>query len=402
MSANAVSPYSPESFRLDPSQQCLYDFIQADELLLTLFLTAIRTMSTPAEAKTIWNRLSVVDRKFHFLSNDTRITLSLLQCNVEVPTRILLRCIPIKGSQPIIEEAWRAKHERMLCLFWNSKCNSFYALWAATLPRDVRNMVTSVDMTVSRKPFGRQTFEDFARVVMHMPHLEKLILRRCAFVDDRCLEWIAIKAPSLKILDLHTCALISNRGIISLMYHCQYLEELNLSGCRQIGADGFSAIGLYGKKICKLYLNETKLCFDKLQQVLEPRGHQLELLSLSQCAYLATDSLGLVARHCTNLKTLFLDGCLRVNERGLVALSKGCDQLESIHLSLCLGITYRGLHAFLLSKPHLQSLLIHYCHLTYKEHRLLQEEFPRVNINWHPFILSHSRSTASSSSASSD
>jgi hypothetical protein len=398
MSANAVSLYNPESLRLDPSQQCLYDFIQADELLLTLFFTAIQTMNTPAEAKTIWNRLSGVDRKFHFLSNDNRITLSLLQCKVEVPTRILLRCIPIKGSQPIIEEAWRAKHERLLCQFWNSKCSSFYALWAATLPRDVRNMVTSVDMTVSRKPFGRQTFEDFARIVMQMPRLEKLILRRCAFVDDRCLEWIAIKASNLNVLDLHTCALISNRGIISLMYHCQYLEELNVSGCRQIGADGFSAIGLYGKKLRKLYLNETKLCFDKLQQVLEPRGHQLELLSLSQCAYLATDSMGLVARHCTNLKTLFLDGCLRVNERGLVALSKGCDQLESIHLSLCLGINYRGLHALLLSKPHLQSLSIHYCHLTHKEFGSLQEQFPLVKINWHPLILTPSSSSSTDSS----
>lgn len=397
MVSNAVSPYTPESLRLDPSQQCLYDFIQADELLLAIFMTAIQTMSTPKEAKTIWKSLSGVDRKFQFLSKDPRITYSLLQCKVELPTKILLRCIPIKGSQPIIEEAWKSKHQRMLCQFWNSKCSSFYALWTATLPHDVRSMITSADMTVSRKPFGGQTFEDFARIVMQMPRVEKLILRRCAFVDDRCLEWIAIKAPNLTLLDLHTCALISNRGIISLMYHCKYLEELNPSGCRQIGADGLSAIGLYGKKLRKLYLNETKLCFDKLRQVLEPRGHQLELLSLSQCAYLATDSMGLVARHCTNLRTLFLDGCLRVNKRGLVALSKGCHQLESIHLSLCLGITYPGLHDFLLSKPHLRNLSIYYYHLKDKEHRLLQEQFPLVKINWHPLIPTPSSSSTDSS-----
>lgn len=382
MAATAVSRNTPESHRLDPAQVCLYDFIQAHELLLTIFITAIQTRTTSGEAGSIWKRLSATDRTFHALSKDFRITFALIQGKVEIPAAILLRSIPIRGSETIIEEAWKAKHARMISQFWNSKGRSFYGLWVATLPEQVRSMVTSIDMSVSRKLRERPTFNDFVNIAIQMPLIEKLILRRCSFVDDRCLEWIAIKAPYLKVLDLHSCGLISNRGLIALLCQACHLEQLNLTGCRQIGADGLAAIGLFGIKIRKLYLSDTRIYHYNLQQILAPRGEQLELLDLSQCAYVSIDSMTLVAAHCKNLKTLILDACVGINERSLLALSEGCPQLESISLSICPNLSYRGVRELLLSKPCLQSLSIHYCSFSDEECHSLELEFPHVKIHW--------------------
>ncbi|MBS0652220.1 MAG: hypothetical protein JSR39_01695 [Verrucomicrobia bacterium] len=382
MTHSIVPKRSPELNRLAPELPCIYDFIEVDEILLAIFFTAICTSGTPREAALIWKRLSLVDCTFHRLAQDLRINDALVRSKVEIPTRHLIHRMPKNGSEQVIEEAWNAKQQRMVSQFWNSKNYDFYSQWLTGLPIDVRSMMTSIDLTTSRKSTERRSLEQLTCIAAKMPLLDKLVLRRCSFADDRCLEWISIEVPCLRILDLHSCYRITNRGMIALMRHAQHLEELNLTSCKQIGFDGFSAIGLFGVNIRKLHLGDTKMCHYKLQQILVPRGEQLELLDLSQCTFLGVESITLVATYCKNLKTLTLEACVGINERCLFALSQGCPKLESISLSISPNLSYRGVQALLLSKSRLQNLSIHYCCFTEEECQSLEQEFPLVKIHW--------------------
>ncbi|OIV95878.1 hypothetical protein TanjilG_06854 [Lupinus angustifolius] len=69
---------------------------------------------------------------------------------------------------------------------------------------------------------------------------------------------------------------------------------------------------------------------------------KLEKLNLIWCSNVTSDGLASLARKCTYLKSLDLQGCY-VRDQGLAAVGQCCKQLEDLNLRFCEGLTDTGL-----------------------------------------------------------
>ncbi|KAL2979806.1 hypothetical protein AAZX31_13G193400 [Glycine max] len=69
---------------------------------------------------------------------------------------------------------------------------------------------------------------------------------------------------------------------------------------------------------------------------------KLEKLRLIWCSNVTSEGLSSLARKCTSLKSLDLQGCY-VGDQGLAAIGQCCKQLEDLNLRFCEGLTDNGL-----------------------------------------------------------
>lgn len=107
-------------------------------------------------------------------------------------------------------------------------------------------------------------------------------------------------AKNLCILNLRMCRYLTDDSVAAIANGCPLLEEWNLAVCHGVHLPGWSAIGLYCKKLRVLHVNR----------------------------------------------------CRNICDQSLLALGDGCPRLEILHINSCPKITYNGLALFTISKPH--------------------------------------------------
>ena len=193
-------------------------------------------------------------------------------------------------------------------------------------------------------------------------------------VTDATVQELCTVRPSMTKLDLTDCREITDVSLWAIARHCVNLKSLVLSGCHQISHVGLRSLSLRLLEVTELDMSHCKSLDDLTMTVIASGCWHLERLKLRGCLGITDTGVGKVAKaserlqyldmngctavgefgdhalkeigaFCSQLKTLDLGGCKRVEDGGLRAVAQGCPELEELMLAGCEGITGRGFQA---------------------------------------------------------
>ena len=113
------------------------------------------------------------------------------------------------------------------------------------------------------------------------------------------------KLSNLQTIDFATCPVI-DRGLIAIATGCKKLRFLNLDECVDVTDNGVVPVVLSNKK--------------------------LRVLNLSGCSKLTNKTTNAL-RGCTNLVSLNLARCTKINDKGIIALTSSCHALQALNIA---------------------------------------------------------------------
>eukprot|EP00040_Diaphanoeca_grandis_P004252 m.27783 g.27783 ORF g.27783 m.27783 type:complete len:455 (+) comp15808_c1_seq1:137-1501(+) len=121
------------------------------------------------------------------------------------------------------------------------------------------------------------------------------------------------------------------------------VQSLSLNGYKNITLDCVNGIGEESRQRLKvLDLSSKREVDDKWLETIGRGFPQLESLYLSSCGLISRKGLGAISDGCTNLKTLDMGWCIKVDDDALTHLAH-CTKLRKINLHGCTLITDTGL-----------------------------------------------------------
>ena len=193
-------------------------------------------------------------------------------------------------------------------------------------------------------------------------------------VTDATVQELCTVRPTMTRLDLTDCREITDVSLWAIARHCVQLKCLVLSGCHQISHVGLRSLSLRLLDVVELDMSHCKSLDDLTMTVIASGCWHLERLKLRGCLGITDTGVGKVAKaserlqyldmngctsvgefgdhalkeigaFCSQLRTLDLGGCKRVEDGGLRAIAQGCPELTELMLAGCEGITGRGFQA---------------------------------------------------------
>lgn len=172
---------------------------------------------------------------------------------------------------------------------------------------------------------------------------EEIVLTRLPNINGS--SFLQLGSPFLSSIDLHGCSKITDHGVSAIMHNCPNIKVMNLSW---------------------LYL----LTDSAVSTIAETLKHKLVELDISGLNQVTSASTSALALHCTNLRKVNLEGCVRINGIGVVELAASC-KLRDLNLSVCRNITDDTMQEILSES----SLRQNVCHLQVNGLALKQDSF---------------------------
>ncbi|XP_058778955.1 uncharacterized protein LOC131652966 [Vicia villosa] len=161
----------------------------------------------------------------------------------------------------------------------------------------ISNCLSLSEIKMNHTRIGN-SFEDF----VISPQLKSLNLAHSFQLRDESIKMFAFIFPNLELLDLSCCRNIYGEGICQVLRKCCKIKRLNLVGCLQL----------------------------KLHGINFPVP-KLKVLNLSYTS-VDDETLYVIAKCCSGLLQLLLEGCDYVTKKGIVHVLKNCTQLKEINL----------------------------------------------------------------------
>jgi len=236
-----------------------------------------------------------------------------------------------------------------------------------------------VELSLCNTPISDEALFSIA---MHCPFLERLDLSHCSAFTDEGIGVIIRHCHSLKTLHLSFCTKITGSGIALYSERELPLRELILLGCRGITAESLARIAKCCPHLVTLDLSAVPAAEIILPSIAKS-GAAWRALGLAWLPGVHDASLAAVARYCSELRILDLQGDTQVTDTGLrsiaervsglahvnmrdgsisdiglCALAAHCKDLISFDGTRCHRVTDMGLQGLLMSCTHLETLFL--------------------------------------------
>ncbi|CAM9562727.1 unnamed protein product, partial [Ectocarpus sp. 8 AP-2014] len=175
------------------------------------------------------------------------------------------------------------------------------------------------------------------------PGLQWLSVKGCDGVTDVGLAWMSSGCPALEYLDVSGCVKVSNAGVTSLCERCPLLEHLGMASLKHVTDIGVARLGSSCTRLTHLDLSGIVNLSDGMQRDFALTGVQA------------------LAKGCTGLQTLVLDGCFQISKTALRSVGGGLRSLKRLSLARCPGLSQEGMAAVAKGCPNLTELNLPNC-----------------------------------------
>ncbi|KAK1835264.1 F-box/LRR-repeat protein 2 [Podospora conica] len=189
---------------------------------------------------------------------------------------------------------------------------------------------------------------DVAQAIFETNNLERLVLAGCAELNDAALKTMVhganptidiltdrpiVPPRKLRHLDLSRCSQLTTLGVKALGYNVPDLEGLQLSMIMSLTDDALEPILKSTPKLTHLELEDVGNLTNRLfseHLAKAPCAPILEHLSISNCGNLGDSGMIPVFRHCTNLRSVYMDNT-PISDLTLTGAAAMVRERESVH-----------------------------------------------------------------------
>lgn len=158
-------------------------------------------------------------------------------------------------------------------------------------------------------------------IAMGCSRLEYINLNNCLDLTDKSLIMLAKQCKKLKLLYISNCPLLTDKTLLALGQYSSALTSINISKNLNISDEGIHSL-VTGKKSKKIGMsddvNDISLLGCKL----------LEAIVLVGCINITEHGIFKLAKHCSGVLMLNVDGCPEITSNGLDALVQGIPCVE--------------------------------------------------------------------------
>lgn len=192
--------------------------------------------------------------------------------------------------------------------------------------------------------------------------LQYLDLTDCGALDDTGLKTIIKNCPLLIYLYLRRCCMLTDMSLKYLPKFCIALKELSVSDCLNVTDFGLYELAKLGQTLRYLSVAKCQVS-DVGLKYLARRCYKLRYLNCRGCEAISDDSIIVLARSCSRLRSLDIGKC-DVSDAGCFALAESCPNLKKLSLKNCDMVSDQGIKYLSYYCRGLQQLNIQDCQIT--------------------------------------
>lgn len=189
---------------------------------------------------------------------------------------------------------------------------------------------------------------DVAQAIFETNNLERLVLSGCTELNDAALKTMihgsnptidiltdrpVVPPRKLRHLDLSRCSQLTTPGVKALGYNVPDLEGLQLSGITSLTDDALEPILKSTPRLTHLDLEDLNHLTNRILSehlAKAPCAPVLEHLSISSCGDLGDAGMVPVFRHCTNLRSVYMDNT-PISDLTLTGAAAMVRERETVH-----------------------------------------------------------------------
>eukprot|EP00123_Amoebidium_parasiticum_P009699 comp19652_c1_seq1/m.23252 comp19652_c1_seq1/g.23252 ORF comp19652_c1_seq1/g.23252 comp19652_c1_seq1/m.23252 type:complete len:843 (-) comp19652_c1_seq1:706-3234(-) len=230
--------------------------------------------------------------------------------------------------------------------------------WAAAASHE--SLWEHVDLT----SVGKRLTDSMLETVLakHAAIIKTLDLANCYRLTDNALRTVAQRCPGLRGINCYNIWTLTDAGIVALAEGCRHLESLNVGHCKKITdtsvcqlanlCTGLMSLNLtYCKNLTATSLHYvlarlrmlrslvlvrcTGITNDAFKLFQDNKAYELEHLVLADLFYLDDAALECIVANTPILKTLNLGFCSGLTEGALGVVGRHCVQLRHLDMSSC-------------------------------------------------------------------
>ncbi|RHY34943.1 hypothetical protein DYB32_000562 [Aphanomyces invadans] len=201
--------------------------------------------------------------------------------------------------------------------------------------------------------------------------LETIVLADCKTLTDTGIAYLMHRARHLRSMDASGCFHLTDQGLRCITSDIfngtstgEHLRVLDLSYCMALTSEGLHHIRERCKHLVTVYLTGCVLLQDAEVIELVKSCGKISNLGLGFCRELTDDVLIAIA-DCLWLDALLINRCSKMTDVGICAIASQCTGLVALNLSSCKRITNVSLDTLFDNCPKLNQLDVTYCpHVT--------------------------------------
>jgi hypothetical protein len=188
---------------------------------------------------------------------------------------------------------------------------------------------------------------ELARCCRHLTNVNLNGVERLSEFGDKALVEMGNNCPRVVTLDLTGCEYVQDAGIRAIAKGCPLLRSLILHGCAEITGVAIRAIakGLTNHLVDLRVDHCPKLKNPDVWTLAEAHGENLRTLSLCGFKKLSMQGLRGVCEWTTQLTSLSLASCPKVNDEVLTMLGQGLPELRVLDIRGDKAVSIRGVQA---------------------------------------------------------
>ena len=214
------------------------------------------------------------------------------------------------------------------------------------------NLVNLNSVVFSSPPVCYAVSDTFvAQLIENCPNLECLSVHFAVNISRSAFD--SLSSPT-KIARLCVNeAWIDDNSLMQVAKYMPRLTGLSISGCTFVTDVGISHV--------------SNCCSDLREVVFGGRSFSLDTLQLgNSVSNITTEGLKKLAADCPNLRNVYLNQSLQIDDAGVGALAIGCCELTVLSISGCTAITDTSIIAVAENCPHLCEMYFDECaHVTF-------------------------------------
>jgi hypothetical protein len=195
---------------------------------------------------------------------------------------------------------------------------------------DRRRLTLALNLTNCEQLTGH----GIAESVRCITSLQAITLDGCQGLGDDALHALKRFTPSLRLLSLQKCHLMSDAALIALFHTCSKLKVLNLNYCPQVSDATLGALASCCRDLELLHVSLCSGVSDEglYEFAMTCNPKSLTSMDLSYCRGVGDDAIEVLAKRCSHVQFLNLQGLSRVTDHGVKAVTHNMWQLTHLNL----------------------------------------------------------------------
>jgi hypothetical protein len=169
----------------------------------------------------------------------------------------------------------------------------------------------------------------------HCSGLTTIDLHTCVLVDDHVVVMIAEACPQLQEIDVFHCGRLTDHSLGALALNCHRLSSVNF-GLADISDVGVVELALACPHLRSVAFGRCCQLTDTAVWMLAECCRRLSSVDFSYCAQLTDSAVAHLAERCKYLAIVLLGECPKLSDDSIVALAEHCGKhLECLNVKKC-------------------------------------------------------------------